>query len=53
MRRVDSVNKSLVTVEVRNNRVVQSRIKGNDYPDKSELDFLKLWERKILNKEVA
>ena len=53
MRKVNSLNKSLVTVEVRNNKVVQSRIKGNDYPDKSELDFLKLWERKVLNKEVA
>lgn len=53
MRRVNSVNKSLVTVEVRNNKVVQSLIKGNEMPDKSELEFLKLWEQEILNNNVA
>ena len=43
--------KSLVTVEVRNNKVVQQRIKNNFETNKEQQNFLKLWERKVLNSE--
>lgn len=41
-------SKSLVTVEVKNNTIVQKRIKGNDPTTKEQDKFLDLWERKIL-----
>ncbi len=50
MRLLKSKNKSLVTVEVRNNRVVQSRTKYNNSLEEKQLKFLKLWETKILQK---
>lgn len=50
MRDVNEPKKSLVTVEVKNNRVVQSRIKYNGDPTKKQLEFLKNWERNILRK---
>ena len=53
MRSIDNLDKSLVTVEVRNNKVVQSRIKGNQNPRKEELDFLQDWEKNILQKNIA
>jgi len=53
MRMLKDINKSLVTVEVRNNKIVQSRIKGNQEPNKEELKFLKKWEENVLNKGVA
>ena len=48
MRRKDNPKKSLVTVEVKNNKVIQSRAKNNDDPNKTELAFLNKWEQKIL-----
>lgn len=48
MRNVDSPKKSLVTVEVNDNRVVQSRIKNNKLPTEQQLRFLKKWEQKVL-----
>ena len=50
MRKVEKRNKSLVTVEVKRNTVVQSRIKCNKNPSKEETLFLKKWENKILGK---
>lgn len=50
MRRVKSRDKSLVTVEVRKNRVVQQRIKNNADTTKEQKRFLKEWERKVLSK---
>ena len=50
MRDVKNPRKSLVTVEVKNNKVVQSRIKYNDDPNKTQLKFLKDWENKVLSK---
>lgn len=50
MRLVENQSKSLVTVEVKNNKVVQSRIANNYLPSKAELNFLKKWERTILRK---
>ena len=50
MRDVTKPKKSLVTVEVKNNKVVQSRIKCNKSPNEKQLEFLKNWEKKILQK---
>ena len=52
MRNVDSPKKSLVTVEVNDNRVVQSRIKNNKLPTEQQLRFLKKWEQKVLKGAV-
>lgn len=48
MRDVNEQKKSLVTVEVKNNRVVQSRIKNNDSPNEKQLKFLRKWEQNVL-----
>ena len=48
MREVDKPKKSLVTVEVKNNEVVQSRIKYNNNPSEKQLEFLRKWENKVL-----
>jgi hypothetical protein len=48
MRKVDKPKKSLVTVEVKNNKVVQSRIKNNALPTEQQLKFLKNWEQNVL-----
>ena len=48
MRDIKQPKKSLVTIEVKNNKVVQSRIKNNKSPDKKQLAFINKWEQKIL-----
>lgn len=48
MREVKQPKKSLVTIEVKNNRVVQSRIKNNAVPNKNQLAFINKWEQKVL-----
>ena len=48
MRNITNIRKSLVTVEVQENEVVQSRIKNNKKPNKEQLNFLNKWEQKVL-----
>lgn len=48
MRDIKNQKKSLVTVEVKNNKVVQSRIKNNNAPTEKQLQFLQKWERNVL-----
>lgn len=48
MRDIKNQKKSLVTVEVKNNKVVQSRIKNNNAPNEKQLQFLQKWERNVL-----
>lgn len=48
MRDIKSQDKSLVTVEVKNNAIVQSRIKNNNDPNEKQLKFLYSWENSIL-----
>lgn len=48
MRDIQNPKKSLVTVEVKNNKVVQSRIKNNNDPNEKQLKFLDRWENIIL-----
>lgn len=50
MRLLNNQDKSLVTVEVRDNKVVQQRTKNNEVTTKEQQQFLKLWEEKILNR---
>jgi len=48
MRDVKNPRKSLVTVEVKNGKIIQSRVKYNNDPSEKQLQFLKKWEEKIL-----
>ena len=50
MREINKQNKSLITVEVRNNKIVQARIRNNELPNKMQWDFLYEWQDKILSK---
>lgn len=50
MRDIKKPKKSLVTVEVKNNKVVQSRIKYNNSPNEKQLEFLENWEKNVLRK---
>lgn len=47
MRLLSNIEKSLVTIEVNNNKVVQSRVKNNKRPNKEQLLFIKTWEKKL------
>ena len=49
MRKNEEPEKSLVTIEVINGKIVQSRTKNNGIPDNSQKRFLKKWEKEILN----
>ena len=44
MRKLSDLNKSLVTVEVRDNTVVQKRTKNNEITTKEQDKFLQKWE---------
>ena len=48
MRDIKQQKKSLVTVEVKNNRIVQSRIKNNNSPKEKQIQFLQKWEQNVL-----
>ena len=48
MRDISKPKKSLVTIEVKNNKVVQSRIKNNDDPNQKQLEFINKWEQEVL-----
>lgn len=50
MRLISDQNKSLVTVEVQNNKIVQKRTKNNEITTKEQDKFLEMWEKKILKK---
>ena len=50
MRLSNARDKSLVTVEVRDNCVVQQRTKNNNDTTKEQKKFLKKWEKNILRK---
>lgn len=50
MRKVDEPKKSLVTVEVKNNKVVQKRTKNNEKTNKKQDAFLDIWQKEVLQK---
>ena len=49
MRLLSNINKSLVTIEVKNNVVVQCRIKNNRLPSKEQKLFIDKWQNTVLN----
>ena len=50
MRELANKDKSLVTIEVRNGKVIQSRIKCNQAPSTEQLNFINKWSKlKLLN----
>ena len=49
MRLLSNINKSLVTIEVKNNVVVQCRIKNNKLPSKEQKLFIDKWQNTVLN----
>lgn len=49
MREINTPNKSLVTIEVKENKIVQSRTKDNGLPNNSQKRFLNKWENEILS----
>lgn len=49
MREINTLNKSLVTIEVKENKIVQSRTKDNGLPNNSQKRFLNKWENEVLN----
>ena len=50
MREVNNKDKSLITIEVKNNEILQARAKCNADPNMEQQKFLDLWQTKILNK---
>lgn len=42
----------LVTVEVKNNEIVQARAKNNNAPSKEQLRFLDKWQKTVLSKNL-
>lgn len=52
MRFIDSQDKSLVTIEVKNNYVVQQRTKNNEMTTLEQQKFIKSWETKILRESM-
>lgn len=52
MRLISDTNKSLVTIEVRENKVVQKRIKGNKPTTEEQDKFIEKWQKRVLQKAV-
>lgn len=50
MRYKKNKSKSLVTIEVKNNKIVQKRKKDNELTEEQENVFLKMWEKTVLQK---
>ena len=48
MRLISNQDKSLVTIEVKDNEVVQSRTKNNNSCTKEQLAFINMWQEKVL-----
>ena len=48
MREKKEPNKSLVTIEIKNNKIVQAKIRFNENPNKEEMNILKIWEEKLI-----
>lgn len=49
MRYKNTPNKSLITIEVRDGKIVQARAKFNELPSEDEMKILKKWERDIIS----
>ncbi len=51
MREKSNVNKSFVTIEVKNNKIVQAKIKNNELPSQAIENILKSWEKTLKKKD--
>lgn len=49
MRRKEEIDKSFVTIEVRNNEIVQARVKYNELPCEEISRILEKWENNIIS----
>ena len=49
MRYKDNLSKSLITIEVRDGKIVQARAKFNELPGEDEMKILKKWGRDIIS----
>ena len=48
MRKKSNIDKSFVTIEVNNNKVVQARIKNNKLPSEELMHIINKWEKKLV-----
>ncbi|MBO6232949.1 MAG: PcfJ domain-containing protein [Clostridia bacterium] len=48
LRNMKDIDKSLVTIEVKDNKIIQSKAKHNNRPNENYLKFIKEWEQKVL-----
>ena len=48
MRAKSEKDKSFVTIEVRNNKIIQARARFNEEPSKEIMGILRKWERTLL-----
>ena len=52
LRKKDNVEKSFVTIEVKNNKIVQARTKYNELPDNSIKELLSKWEKTLMKIDI-
>ena len=50
MRERNNIEHSLITIEVRENKIVQARIYDNQHPNQQQWDFLNRWQSRVLDK---
>ena len=48
MRKNETPDKSLVTIEVQDGKIMQSRLKHNANPNDTQKKFLQKWENEVL-----
>ena len=48
MRKKDEKEKSLVTIEVNNNQVIQARARFNEDPSDEQIRVIENWEQKLI-----
>lgn len=53
LREINNKDTPLISVEVKDNKIIQARAKYNSAPTKEQQKFLDLWQNKILNKATT
>ena len=48
MRKNETPDKSLVTIEVKDGKIAQSKLKNNADPNDTQKKFLQKWEKEVL-----
>ena len=48
LRKKNNIDKSLVTIEIRDNKVVQAKTKNNCLPNKDLMDVIKKWKKTLM-----